>query len=112
MAEFATDFHMLPIRPFFPMFASSIKLNSRLLSCQFRYYSLPTPPESNQHFKKKIFDNEGMEIWENPTEHPVWNNHEVNAVQKVHRKPEGMVDHVALGAVKLARWGFDTVSGY
>ena len=52
------------------------------------------------------------EVWANPMQHSVWTEEEVNSIKKTHKKPEDMVDRVALAAVKAARWSFDTFSGY
>jgi len=42
----------------------------------------------------------------------VWTQEEVDGVARTHRTPTGLADKAALSAVKLARWGFDTLSGY
>jgi len=50
--------------------------------------------------------------WANPFQHSVWTQEEVDGVARTHRTPTGLADKAALSAVKLARWGFDTLSGY
>eukprot|EP00286_Rhodomonas_abbreviata_P010832 CAMPEP_0181318854 /NCGR_PEP_ID=MMETSP1101-20121128/17234_1 /TAXON_ID=46948 /ORGANISM="Rhodomonas abbreviata, Strain Caron Lab Isolate" /LENGTH=290 /DNA_ID=CAMNT_0023426363 /DNA_START=96 /DNA_END=964 /DNA_ORIENTATION=+ len=52
------------------------------------------------------------EVWSNPMQHSVWTEEEVTSVQKTHVETEGLADKIALGAVKAARWGFDTLSMY
>jgi len=42
----------------------------------------------------------------------VWTQEEVDGVARTHRTPLGLADKAALSAVKLARRGFDTLSGY
>ncbi|KAG8767585.1 hypothetical protein FRC12_006160 [Ceratobasidium sp. 428] len=44
--------------------------------------------------------------------HPVYTDAELNSVTVFHRAPETTGDRIALGLVKLARWGFDLFSGY
>ncbi|KAB5595951.1 Alternative oxidase [Ceratobasidium theobromae] len=44
--------------------------------------------------------------------HPVYTEDELKSVSIVHRTPEDLGDKVALGLVKLCRWGFDLISGY
>ncbi|KAJ3259716.1 hypothetical protein HK103_001977 [Boothiomyces macroporosus] len=59
-----------------------------------------------QHFKK----NEN--IWENPIYHPVYSKDEVLQVKKTHVETKDLSDQLAYLSVKLARFSFDTLSGY
>ncbi len=47
-------------------------------------------------------------FWDNPMSHPVWSEKELNSIAKTHVQPTSLTDRTALGAVKLARWAFDT----
>ncbi|KAG9125744.1 hypothetical protein FRC07_006403 [Ceratobasidium sp. 392] len=44
--------------------------------------------------------------------HPVYTDAELKSVTVFHRAPETAGDKIALGLVKLCRWGFDLFSGY
>ncbi|KAJ7601061.1 AOX, alternative oxidase mitochondrial precursor [Mycena floridula] len=44
--------------------------------------------------------------------HPVYSPEELKAVQVLHRDAKTISDKVAYGMVRLARWGYDFVSGY
>ncbi|KAJ3269974.1 hypothetical protein HDV01_000780, partial [Terramyces sp. JEL0728] len=59
-----------------------------------------------QHFKKN------EDIWENPVYHPVYSKDEVLTVQKTHIESKGLSDQLAYLSVKLARFSFDTLSGF
>jgi hypothetical protein len=50
--------------------------------------------------------------WENPSKNAVWTKEEMAGVAKTHRVPRDVVDHIALGGIKLIRFAFDIVSGY
>ena len=50
--------------------------------------------------------------WDNPMAHPVWTEEEVHGVVKTHVPVASTADTIALGAVKLCRWAFDTVTLY
>eukprot|EP00961_Rhodomonas_salina_P272247 3678775-Rhodomonas_salina.1 len=45
-------------------------------------------------------------------QHSVWTDEEVNSVEKTHVEVKGVADRIAFGAVKFARWAFDTASFY
>ncbi|KAF9220966.1 alternative oxidase [Gyrodon lividus] len=44
--------------------------------------------------------------------HPVYSQEELRSVQILHREAKTFSDKVAVSLVRLARWGFDFVSGY
>jgi len=44
--------------------------------------------------------------------HPIWSQDEVNSVEQTHVEPKTLSDRIALRAVKVARWSFDTFSLY
>ncbi|KAJ7140091.1 AOX, alternative oxidase mitochondrial precursor [Mycena crocata] len=44
--------------------------------------------------------------------HPVYSPEELKAVEVLHREAKTLADKLAYSLVKLARWGFDVVSGY
>ncbi|RXW24416.1 hypothetical protein EST38_g1454 [Candolleomyces aberdarensis] len=44
--------------------------------------------------------------------HPVYSSEELKSVEVLHQAPKNLADKVAAGLVKLARAGFDLVSGY
>ncbi|KAL1677893.1 alternative oxidase-domain-containing protein [Schizophyllum commune] len=44
--------------------------------------------------------------------HPVYKPDELKSIQVIHQVPTKLSDKVAYRLVKLARWGFDIVSGY
>jgi hypothetical protein len=46
--------------------------------------------------------------WDNPMAHPVWSEKELLSIAKTHVQPSSLTDRTALGAVKVARWAFDT----
>ncbi|CCW66728.1 unnamed protein product [Phytomonas sp. Hart1] len=43
---------------------------------------------------------------------PVWSVDDVQKVQINHRKPKGVIDHIAYRVVRIMRWSFDTFSMY
>jgi len=50
------------------------------------------------------------ETWENPMQHSVWTEDQINGVAKTHKEPECQADRLAFNAVRLARFSFDTLS--
>ncbi|OBZ71227.1 Alternative oxidase, mitochondrial [Grifola frondosa] len=44
--------------------------------------------------------------------HPVYTPEELHAVEVMHREAKTLSDTIAYNFVKLARWGFDVISGY
>jgi len=51
-------------------------------------------------------------VWDNPMQHSVWTQEEVNSVEKTHVEAKGVADYIAYNTVKFARWAFDTASFY
>lgn len=45
-------------------------------------------------------------------QHPVYTEEQMHAVAVAHRETKNWADWVALGAVRVLRWGMDTVTGY
>jgi Ca2+-binding EF-hand superfamily protein len=50
--------------------------------------------------------------WQNPFQHSVWSQDEVNGVRPTHRETKSLTDRIAYQAVQWARWTFDSLSGY
>jgi threonyl-tRNA synthetase len=65
------------------------------------------------HFREHAVN---MEETKNRTDYLLsmspWTKEEVDSVKILHEDPERMTDHLAYGAVQLARWSFDKLSGY
>ena len=50
--------------------------------------------------------------WQNPFQHSVWSQDEVNCVRPTHRETKCLADRIAHQAVQWARKTFDRLSGY
>jgi len=50
--------------------------------------------------------------WQNPIEHPVWDLDEAEKIKIIHKKCDGIVDHVAYGTVQMLRFLFDVFAGF
>ena len=113
------------------MFLAKSRINAQLASpflkfstqsTRFNKASLESRPESSDmsHFKlsPKLHalntEKKGEEnsFYVHPFKAAVWTKQELMAVEKTHKKPNDLVDSLALNSVKLARWSFDTFSGF
>jgi len=84
----------------------------------FQTFSIQTrwTSEGNLHFKDQAprikASLENKEPVDYTLHHPIWSPQEVSTVQITHLEPNGFVDKLAYLAVRICRWGFDTLSGY
>ena len=55
---------------------------------------------------------DSVKTWDNPFQHSVWTQEEVDAVTVTHRDTKTTSDRLAYNAVQFARKSFDLLSGY
>ncbi|TDH72692.1 uncharacterized protein CCR75_008787 [Bremia lactucae] len=81
-------------------------------------YLKPTNPTNEPayktHFKQTRFTTSetGEPIWENPTNHTVYDLNQITTIQETHHPITKMHERVAFLAVKALRTSFDVLSGY
>uniref|UniRef100_A0A0B6ZZS3 Alternative oxidase n=2 Tax=Arion vulgaris TaxID=1028688 RepID=A0A0B6ZZS3_9EUPU len=90
-----------------------------------KFETIPDP-ESLPHFKtQQVSGQKDKDIVKDDAEalvkppigtyvlpHPIWTEEQLHNVKVTHKQPEGFVDKMAYGTVKLFRGGFDVFSGF